>query len=327
MKPMHARLLPCVFLLLGLRTFGHEVRPAYLEIRQTAATQYMVFWRAPASSGMRLAIYPRFPHACSQRGKPVAGLTRDAYTEYAILECTTALEGRSIDVEGLSSTVTDVLVRYMSLGGPEQTGRLTPARPSLLIGTNAGAIAPTYFRLGVEHILSGTDHLAFVAGLLMLVSGVRRLLGTITAFSIAHSITLAAAALRWFAVARPPVEAAIALSITFVAAEIVYGDRGCAGFATRKPWTLAFAFGLLHGLGFAGALNDIGLPKSAIPAALLFFNCGVEAGQLLFVGCVLSAWWLLRHWVVVLPQWLSLVPAYGIGAMATFWVIKSVAEF
>jgi hypothetical protein len=327
-KRMHARLLPGAFLLLGQTIFGHEVRPAYLEIRQIAPIRYTVFWRAPASGGMRLAIYPHFPRECSALGEGGAGRTGDAYAEYGVLDCATPLNGRLITVEGLSSTVTDVLVRYISLAGQTQTGRLTPARPSIVVGAwNGSAVAPTYFRLGVDHILSGADHLAFLVGLLILVNGARPLLGTITAFSVAHSLTLAAVTLRFFAVARPPVEATIALSIAFVAAEIVHRDRGHAGFTTRKPWTIAFVFGLLHGLGFAGALSDVGLPVNSIPAALLFFNCGVEAGQLLFVGLVASAVWLLRRYSVAMPEWSLRLPVYGIGTIATFWVIESITKF
>ena len=142
----------------------------------------------------------------------------------------------------------------------------------------------TYFKLGVEHILLGFDHLLFVLALLFLVEGWRRLLGTITAFTVAHSLTLAAATFGWVQVPQAPVEAVIALSIMFVAVEILHRQRGRTGIATRKPWVVAFVFGLLHGLGFAGALREIGLPDDAIPLALAFFNVGVEAGQLLVCG-------------------------------------------
>jgi hydrogenase/urease accessory protein HupE len=192
-------------------------------------------------------------------------------------------------------------------------------------------VAGTYLRLGVEHILLGVDHLLFVLSLLILVEGTRRLVATITAFTLAHSLTLAGAALGFVHVPGPPVEAAIALSIMFVAAEIIHGRHGTGGLTRRFPWIVAFTFGLLHGFGFAGALNEVGLPNAAIPVALLCFNIGVELGQLLFVGSVLGALamagWIARRAGIAPPGWGWRVPPYAIGAVAAFWLVQRVLLF
>ena len=186
-------------------------------------------------------------------------------------------------------------------------------------------VASTYSLLGIEHILLGFDHLLFVLALLLLVPNMRMLLWTITAFTVAHSLTLAAATLGWADVPQQPVEAVIALSILFVAMEIVHWKQGHPGITRRWPWLVAFTFGLLHGFGFAGALNEIGLPEHAIPLALLFFNLGVEAGQLMFIAAVMLAWALLKR--ISWPDWVWRVPVYSIGALAAFWTIERITGF
>ena len=196
-----------------------------------------------------------------------------------------------------SPRFTDVLVRLERMDGTTQTLRVTPAAPSFVIEAQPGRwqVAKTYLLLGIEHILLGVDHLLFVLALVILVDGTRRLFWTITAFTAAHSITLAAATLGWVHVPSPPVEASIALSIVFLASEIMHRRAGRPGLTYRQPWIVAFLFGLLHGLGFAGALSEVGLPANAIPFALLFFNVGVEIGQLLFIAAVLAAMAALRR--------------------------------
>ena len=181
--------------------------------------------------------------------------------------------------------------------------------------------------LGVEHIIFGIDHLLFVLALLLIVKGIGKLVKTVTAFTIAHSITLVLAALGFVHVPGPPVEAIIALSIAFVAMEIIRQRQGHEGITARSPWLVAFTFGLLHGFGFAGALSEIGLPEQEIPLSLLFFNVGVEAGQLLFVGAVLAFTFLIKKTKVELPKWAPLIPPYAIGSLAMFWVIERVAGF
>jgi hypothetical protein len=193
----------------------------------------------------------------------------------------------------------------------------------LLAGSGSIAdAARRYTRLGIEHILLGIDHLLFVFGLLLLVRGPWMLVKTITAFTLAHSITLALATLGFVHVPARPVDAAIALSIAFLAAEILRARQGRPGLTARKPWLVAFVFGLLHGLGFAGALTQLGLPPGEIPLALLFFNVGVEIGQLMFVGLVLALGWALRQLQVGWPSWAEPLPAYAIGTVAAFWLIE-----
>jgi hydrogenase/urease accessory protein HupE len=192
-------------------------------------------------------------------------------------------------------------------------------------------VVRTYTVLGIEHILTGFDHLLFVLALLLLVRGKRRLIATVTAFTVAHSLTLFAATLGWIHVPRPPVEAMIALSIVFVATEIVHGRQGRPGLTERYPWTVAFTFGLLHGLGFAGALAEVGLPQASIPTALLFFNVGVEIGQLLFIAAVFAliaaGYQVARLLALAAPGWLWRVPPYAIGGLASFWLVQRVAAF
>jgi hydrogenase/urease accessory protein HupE len=229
--------------------------------------------------------------------------------------------------------MTDVLVRVENLDSTTQVTRVTPSSPSFVVAVAPGAleVCRTYMVLGVEHILFGLDHLLFVLALLILVKGWRKLVGTITAFTIAHSITLAAATLGFVHVPGKPVEATIALSIVFVACEIVHQRQGRSGLTEMWPWVIAFSFGLLHGLGFAGALREVGLPQNAIPLALLFFNVGVEIGQLLFIAAVLSilavARWLARRAAIPQPGWVWRVAPYGIGGIAAFWMIHRIAAF
>jgi hydrogenase/urease accessory protein HupE len=239
------------------------------------------------------------------------------------------LRGRSLRVEGLTATMTDVLVRVEFADGGSWAGRLTPQLPEVVIPVQpgGGTVARTYFALGVEHILLGIDHLLFVLALLLVTRGRKPLLLTITAFTVAHSITLALATLGLVSVPPAPVEAVIALSIVFVAGEILRARRGVEGLAARAPWIVAFAFGLLHGLGFAGALAQIGLPQGRIPIALLFFNVGVEAGQLVFVAGILGLAALGRRLPMTVPRWAELVPPYAIGIVAMFWVFQRVARF
>ena len=201
------------------------------------------------------------------------------------------------------------------------------ARSSSCSDDRHGEVAWSYLVLGVEHILGGIDHLLFVLALLLIVRGGKRIFATITAFTVAHSITLVAATLGWVHVPGPPVEAMIALSIVFVAAEIVHGLRGKPGLTARAPWVVAFTFGLLHGFGFAGALAEVGLPQKAIPVALFTFNVGVELGQLIFVVFAVAVRAALARLPVPRPRWMPYVAPYAIGAIAMFWVIERVGAF
>ncbi len=313
---------------------AHEVRPGYLEFRQTADDAYDVFWKVPGlGENLRLGLYPELPATCRSVSEPRAAMVNGAFTERWAIRCAGGLAQGRIGIKGLSVTMTDVLVRIERLDGTAQVTRLTPSAASFVVEAASGAmqIARTYLVLGMEHILGGFDHLLFVLALLILVQGVRRLIVTVTAFTLAHSITLAGATLGFVHVPGPPVEATIALSIVFVAAEIVRGRESQAGLTQRFPWLVAFVFGLLHGFGFAGALSEVGLPQTAIPVALLCFNVGVEIGQILFIGCVIASLALARRVArrsgVQAPTWAWRVPPYAIGSFAMFWVIQRVAAF
>jgi hydrogenase/urease accessory protein HupE len=304
-------------------------RPAYLELRQRAPDTYDVLWKVPAQGEMRLALDLRMPEGTITLQAPHAQFVGNAYVERSRIRHPQGLEGRAIAIDGLAGSGTDVLVRVLRSDGTEQVTRLLPSQTSFTLEPVAGGfyVAKTYFALGVHHILAGFDHLLFVLALLLIVRGVRRVIVTITAFTVAHSITLAAATLGWVHVPSAPVEATIALSIVFVAAEIVHGVQGRPGLTARWPWVVAFTFGLLHGFGFAGALHEVGLPEQAIPLALLFFNVGVEAGQLIFVSFVALLVAAQRRLQVRWPRWAEYAPAYAIGTLAMYWVIERVADF
>lgn len=333
-------LLAFLSLLLSAATVqAHEVRPGYLELRELDTQTYAVLWKVPARGDQRLALYVSLPAHCSS-SEPGSRFVNGAYIERWRASCAGGLVGGSVAIDGLTATRTDVLARVERADGSSQTVRLTPAAPRFVVSAAAGPwqVTKTYFGLGVEHILLGIDHLLFVLALLFLVENWPRLIGTVTAFTLAHSLTLAAATFGWIRVAQAPVEAAIALSIVFVAAEVLHSRQGHAGLAARKPWVVAFVFGLLHGLGFAGALREVGLPEHAIPLALAFFNIGVEVGQLLFVGAVFVLFWGLKQppgratvdrqlsaWHVAGA--VSTPAAYVIGPLAAFWVFERVYAF
>ena len=256
-------------------------------------------------------------------------LAGNAYIERSRIRGPDALVGSTIHIDGLKTTLTDVLVRIERADGATQVARLMPESPSLIVEASPSPwrVSWTYLVLGVEHILLGIDHLLFVLALVLLVRGWRRLVGTITSFTVAHSITLALATLGFVHVPGPPVEACIALSIVFVAAEIIRSRQGSPGLTERAPWLIAFTFGLLHGLGFAGALSEVGLPQHAIPLALLFFNVAVELGQLAFVIIVLLILAVAARSPWRAPDWAWRVAPYTIGSVAMFWVIERAGGF
>lgn len=309
---------------------AHEVRPAYLELQQTAADAFDVLWKVPAmGDNLRLGLYVRFPETCEFDAEPTGIFASSAYIERSSVREPNGLVGSTIVIDGLKTTLTDVLVRIERLDGATQVARLMPESPSLIVEASPSGwqVAWTYFVLGVEHILLGIDHLLFVLALVLLVKGWRRIAGTITSFTVAHSITLALATLGLVHVPGPPVEACIALSIVFVAAEIVRSRQGRPGLTERAPWLIAFTFGLLHGLGFAGALSNVGLPQQAIPMALLFFNVGVEAGQLAFVATALLAIAAVHRSPAPFAKCGGRLAPYAIGSWAMFWVLERTSGF
>lgn len=316
-------------LLSPLASFAHEVRPAYLELREVQAGEFTVLWKTPMLGDMRLSLTPEFS-GHTEILTPIA--TREsggAAVQTWRLKTNEPLRGQSLRILGLDTTMTDALARIEFADGTTWLHRLTPQAPAAVIPAEQSgwSVAGEYLKLGVEHILLGIDHLLFVLALLLITRGTWRLVKTVTAFTVAHSITLALAALGFVHVPQAPVEAVIALSIVFVATEILRARAGHEGIATRAPWIVAFTFGLLHGFGFAGALAEIGLPEGHIPLALLFFNVGVEFGQLLFIAAVLSAMAAFRRIRLRFPRWTELVPPYAIGSVAMFWVIQRIAAF
>ena len=330
----------CLLLLWGLcstgEAFADEIRPGYLELKEASPNIFSVLWKVPAKGYKKLGLKAQLPVNCKNKTPLNGRFVGGAYIQRWMVDCEDGLIERSISIEGLESTNTDVLLRMEFMEGSSQSIRLTPAQPSFQIPAEASSlqIIRTYTGLGVEHILLGIDHLLFVFALLLIVKDLRRLIWTVTAFTIAHSITLAGATLGYLYAPQQPVEAIIALSIVFLAVEIVHGQQGQPRLTHRAPWIVAFSFGLLHGFGFAGALSEVGLPQNAIPLALLFFNLGVEIGQLLFVATVvilakLIAGYLSRMEVSKFdyPAWGQRAVAYVIGPVAFYWVIERTIAF
>jgi hypothetical protein len=309
--------------------FSDEIRPGYLEITETSTGVFAVLWKVPIMGDVESRLMPVFPEHCREVTPVAMYPTSASLLRRWTIECADGLHEQTIPITGLRETVTDVLAQFQWLDGSSQVARAGPGDPTLHIGAAAttSAIIYTYTVLGIEHILEGIDHLLFVFALLVIVGGFRRLIATITAFTIAHSITLAAATLGYVNVPGKPVEAVIALSILFLAVEIVHGCRGRVGAAERFPWLVAFTFGLLHGFGFAGALAEIGLPQHEIPLALVFFNVGVELGQLIFVLFFIGVTWLARRAFSFNGTWVRILPAYAIGSVASWWTIERVLSF
>jgi len=306
---------------------AHEVRPGYLELREVAPNRFQVLWKKPARQNLILKIAPVFPAACEVVGVGSEALREGSYIARATLQCPTGITGESIEIAGLETMLTDVLVRVYYLDGQQETQLAQPNQTSVVIGgpSGVGQRIAAYMRLGGEHIALGVDHLLFVLGLLLIVSSTAMLLKTITAFTVAHSITLGIATLGFAQAPELPLNAVIALSILFLGPEIVRVWRGESSFTIRHPWVVAFAFGLLHGFGFATGLTTMGLPQNEIPLALLFFNVGVELGQIAFVFLVLGLVRSFRALEIRWPRWAELMPGYAVGTLGAFWFIERTA--
>jgi hydrogenase/urease accessory protein HupE len=318
-----------LFVFLVSLASAHEMRPSYLEIRETAPATYELLWKLPVRGDRRLPLAPRLPDPCRKLAPAASYAAAGAQVTRWTVRCDGGLAGQRVEIAGLDNTFTDVLARVEHLDGAVQTVRIKPGDSAFAVQASPSALAlsGTYLWLGMEHIWLGIDHLLFVFALLLIVSGWRRLVATITAFTVAHSITLVSATLGWVQVPQQPVEAVIALSILFLATEIVHGLRGRPALTARQPWIVAFVFGLLHGFGFAGALAEVGLPQQAIPLALLFFNLGVEVGQLVFVAVVLALGRLLRSLGSIPIRQGQFAASYAIGGLAAMWTIERVAVF
>jgi hydrogenase/urease accessory protein HupE len=307
-----------------------ELRPAFLQLSESSADTFDVLWKVPArGQNQRLSLDVVFDDTTRVVQEPLSGFVENNHTTRWQIQRANGLAGMPIAIDGLERSSTEVLVRIEYLDGASGTERLTPDNTRFIVPAKPtwGQTAWTYFVLGVEHILLGMDHLLFVLALLLLVNGFYTLVTTITAFTVAHSITLVLSSLHIIVLPVPPVEASIALSIVFVATEIIHTQQGRPGISARRPWLVAFLFGLLHGLGFAAVLEEIGLPEEALATALITFNLGVEAGQLLFVGALLIAWYVCRPVLLKAGPTLHRVPAYLIGSIAAFWLIQRTVSF
>src|SRR3982751_5410089 len=311
-----------------------EFKPAYLQVTQVDQDTYDVLWKIPAiDEATTLKVKPRFPDGTEALTAVRSTFSRGVTVQRWRVRVPGGLDGQAVIFSQLSETRIDVLARLVRLDGSAQLERILPVSPRFVAKPNPGSlvVARTYTVLGIEHILTGFDHLLYVLGMLILVGGWRRIVVTMSAFTATHSLTLTAAALGWVHVPQPPVEACIALSILFVAREIVQTHRGRPGITARWPWVVSFTFGLMHGFGFAGALAEVGLPQSSIPIALLFFNIGVEIGQLMFVAAVLTVialgWRAAQRLRVPQAAWFWRIAPYAIGSVASFWLVERVTAF
>lgn len=318
-----------VQMLIGSSAIAHELRPAYLDVRETAANEFAVLWKVPALDDLRLGLYVRLPDSCKANAEAVRAIQDGAYFERWSMACPNGLKGQQIVIDGLRSTVTDVLTRIEYRDGTRQVARLTPEKPALLVAGSQSwlEVAKTYFLLGVDHILTGFDHLLFIFALMLLIHDRWMLVKTITAFTIAHSVTLAGATLGYISLPQKPVEATIALSIAFVARELVKTRSGERRLSEDYPWVVAFVFGLLHGFGFAGALKETGLPQTDISLALLTFNLGVEAGQLMFIAATLVVFRAAGMLLTVPIAPARIAAAYLIGTTSMVWLVARFSSF
>jgi hypothetical protein len=306
---------------------AHRLAPSYLELREEAPGVFAVLWRTPQLVARGTRLTPVLP--CETRGEPVASAEANALVLRSTLVCKDGLVGRELAVDGLAGSGTDAVVRVAFADGREVRSVLGAARPSLRVPEreSALAVAGAYLRLGVEHLMSGLDHALFVLGLLALLRGGRRLVLAITAFTLGHSVTLAAASLAGVRLAAPPVEVAIAVSLVALAGALARPDGGAGSGLARRPALLPFGFGLLHGLGFAGALAEAGLPGHALPLALLSFNLGIEVGQLALVALAWPVLALLSRAPLPRSRFLCELPATALGGIGVYLALDRAAQW
>lgn len=304
---------------------AHETRPGYLQIQETAPGQFAILWRTPVLGTLPLQVALRLPDGFTDLRPLLLQALADSRVERRWVNAgPDGLAGRRIEFPGLQYTITDVMVRVEFLDGRTWSTIVRPLQPWVEVAAaqSTWQAAATYIVEGFRHILFGIDHLLFVLGLMLIVKGRRNLVLTITAFTVAHSITLALATLGLASLPVPPLNAAIALSILFLGPEIVRSWRGETSFTLRYPWVVSFIFGLLHGFGFASGLTTAGMPTAAIPLALLSFNVGVELGQLVFVFGALGLERAFRVLEVRWPRWAQLLPGYAVGSLGTYWFLQ-----
>lgn len=304
---------------------AHEIRPAYFEIVEQPDGVYSLTWKQPSLAEARIAIDPQLPATCTPLGERHMEVAESAFVARWQVHCPGGLEGQTIRIIGLERTLTSTFVRTQLADGRIIAGVVQASEPSFQFAA-ARPMLPAYFVLGIEHILSGIDHVFFVIGLILLVPAPGRLIGALTAFTVAHSITLGAAALGFAGLPQASVEVVIALSILVVGYEVVRAARGQTGLTYAMPWVVAFGFGLLHGFGFAGALAQIGLPHDAKLSALLLFNLGVETGQLMIVVVAVPIVRWIAARAAALRQRVQIGAGYSLGAAAAFWMIQRVVS-
>lgn len=350
-----------------LTALAHEIRPAYLELREENDGRFQVTWKIPKAaaalgqelsavveqsaqpvtevqliktrepcgcpslwarprSPLALAIHPVFPAHVSPLAPPrVVQLTDAELWTWPVQVGERGLAGTELTVHGLETTTMDALVRAVFRDGRVVTRLLTPMAPILVLDAESRSGAGGYLRLGIAHILLGVDHLLFVLGLLLIVPDRWMLLKTVTAFTVAHSLTLAVATLGYAQAPLEPLNVAIALSILFLGPEIVRFRRGETSLTIRRPWVVAFAFGLLHGFGFASGLSNLGLPVDEIPLALLLFNVGVELGQVGFVLLALALTASFRVLEIRWPRPVLALPGFAVGSLGAYWFVQRTA--
>ncbi len=323
-RAIRPSLVVCALLAWWAPALAHETRPGFLELRDQGGGLYDFLWKKPSGGEIEIFIAPVIPAGCQLSPSGQQQLTPGALVVRGLLRCEGGIAGKTLAIDGLDSTITDVIVRVHHRDGRLESHLLKPTAPSVTLGaaTSTWDRSRTYVRLGIEHILLGVDHLLFVLGLLLIVADRWMLLKTITAFTVAHSITLAIATLGYASAPLPPLNAAIALSILFLGPEIVRRWRGETSFTIRHPWVVAFAFGLLHGFGFASGLTTMGLPKAEIPLALLLFNVGVEIGQLFFVLLIVLLERAFRVLEIRWPRLVEALPGYAVGSLGAYWTIQ-----
>ena len=318
-------LLALLALAVTIPASADELRPGYLELSQQTQSEWKLVWKAPILGGLATRAEPLLPDFCNLK-LDTPRLSGPAVVATGKVTCSKPLAGATVGLKGMEPGSTDALLRVAPLGRPVQTERLIPGNSSYTVSTvpDGWQVARTYFVIGVEHILGGFDHLLFVIALVLLLQRGRAVVAAATAFTLAHSITLAGTTLGLFGLPQAPVEASIALSIVFLAVEIVKAKPGEPRLSERVPWVVAFLFGLLHGFGFAGALREIGLPETDVPVALLTFNLGVEAGQLMIIAATMAVLAALARFAPKARRPAIIASTYLIGAVASFWFIERI---
>jgi hydrogenase/urease accessory protein HupE len=315
-----------LLLIISARANADELRPGYMALTQKSTQIWQLSWKLPMKGGLTPVSAPLLPNGCLLIGNPVRVIANGAVETRSDVKCLAQVSGKKIGMSAMTASQTDILVRVAPLDRPVQALRLTAATPTAVIAVKPDQwqVAKTYFGIGMEHIIFGYDHLLFVVSLVLLLTSFWTIAKAVTAFTLAHSVTLIVTILGVVGLPQAPVEAVIALSIIFLAVEIVKKTPEQPRLSERLPWLVALVFGLLHGFGFAGALREVGLPESDVPTALLTFNLGVEVGQLLIVLAASATLVVIRRYVAAWEGDVLKVSSYAIGTVASLWLFQRV---